>query len=384
MSLDKKFFCTAPFINLRIENFAGGNPSFKPCCLYEPSEQTTTLDQYLNGAEIQTLRNNMITTDVPSRNCFKCTVPENMGLGSIRHSFLKRPWYKDTTEINSLEIFFGNTCNLGCMMCSSNYSSYASEERYQSGILPSRLPSIDNTQLALDTIEKLPNLKSITLIGGEFFLMKRNGEILDKIIEKNIQCSVTTNASVITKPLLEKLQQIQKLQIGISVDGTKDVYNFMRYPANWDTLNYNIDLMRESIPQAEYCVLAVAQPLNIQNFHEIFEWANKKIIPTQYQVLVSPEYLTWKILTVKEKNMLVNLLKTKQSKYKITMQQKNTIDDFISGIPQDSFDAHLRMQGITYLSKLFSHRKILADKVLQQFGILDELANEVITAMSVQ
>lgn len=384
MSLDKQIFCTAPFINLRIENFAGGSPSFKPCCLYDPSQQTTTLDQYLNGAEIQTLRNTMITNGVPSRNCSKCTVPENMGLGSIRHSFLQRPWYKNTTEINSLEIFFGNTCNLGCMMCSSNYSSYASEERYQSGILPIRLPSIDNTQLALDTIEKLPNLKSVTLIGGEFFLMKRNGEILDKIIEKNIQCIVTTNASVITKPLLEKLQQIQDLQIGISVDGTKDVYNFMRYPANWDTLNYNIDLIRKSIPWAEYNVLAVAQPLNIQNLHEIFEWANKKIIPTRYQVLVSPEYLTWKILTIEEKNVLVNLLKTKQSKYKLTMQQKNTIDDFISGIPQDNFDAHLRTQGIEYLSKLFSHRKIIADQIFKQFGLLDELANEVITAMNIQ
>jgi hypothetical protein len=158
----------------------------------------------------------------------------------------------------------------------------------------------------------------------------------------------------------------------------------MRYPADWNTLNRNIDTLKQRIPWADYCIRAVAQPLNIQNFHELFEWANKKRIPTQYQVLVSPEYLTWKILTVKEKTVLVNLLKTKQSKYKMTIQQKNTIDDFISGIPQDSFDAQLRMQGVEYLSKLFLHRKISAYVILKQFATLTNLANEIITAMKTQ
>jgi sulfatase maturation enzyme AslB (radical SAM superfamily) len=243
---------------------------------------------------------------------------------------------------------------------------------------------VDNIQVALDTMEQLPDLKSVTFIGGEFFLVKRNIEILDKIIQRNIQCIITTNATVITETLLQKLHQIQDLQIGISVDGTEDVYNFMRYPGNWDVLNCNIDTLKKHIPWADYCVRAVAQPLNIQNFHELFEWANKKMLPVHYQVLVTPQHLTWKILTSEEKHNLIQLFKTKQTlEYKITNKQKNIIDDFVNGIVQDDYDSQLRAQGVAYLSKLFAHRKLSAETILKQFGILTDLANEIIIAMKV-
>jgi len=159
------------------------------------------------------------------------------------------------------------------------------------------------------------------------------------------------------------------------------VYNFMRYPAEWDTLIRNVDVLRARISWAKYHTNTVVQPLNIQNLHELFEWTNKKMLPAHHQMLVSPEYLTWKILTVKEKIILVELLKTKQSQYKITTKQKNTIDDLISGIIQDNFDPQLRTQGVEYLGKIFKHRKISTDVMQKQFGILVDLANEIITAM---
>ena len=377
-----KIFCNAPFTNLRIENRTDRSVIFKPCCVYQAQKPIPSLNDFLVGNEMEDLRRNKLSDTVPNVGCINCSVPESMGLTSIRKQLLNQPWASADRKTYTLEIFFGNTCNLGCAMCSAELSSYAAEERYQAGIMPVRLSVADNIQTALDTIDQLPDLKSVTFIGGEFFLAKRNVEILDKIIQRNIQCVITTNATVLAEPLLQKLQQIQDLQIGISSDGTEDVYNFMRYPADWDTLNCNINTLKQRIPWADYCVRAVAQPLNIQNFHELFEWANKKMLPVYYQVLVTPEHLTWKILTPEEKHSLVELLKTKQSsKYKITGKQKNIIDDFVNGIVQDNYDSLLRAQGVAYLSKLFGHRKISAAVILKQFGILTNLANEIIIAM---
>jgi len=376
-----KIFCTAPFTNLRIENRADRSVIFKPCCAYQTQQLIPTLEDFLTGSEIQMLRTNMVSGTEPDPGCFNCSIPESMGLTSIRKQLLNKPWANADKKIYTLEIFFSNTCNLGCVMCYANVSSYAAEERYQAGIIPIRMPAIDNIQLALDTMDQLPDLKSVTFIGGEFFLVKRNVEILDKIIQRNIQCTITTNATVLTEPLLKKLQHIQNLEIIISVDGTDSVYNFMRYPAEWDTLIRNVDVLRARISWAKYHTNTVVQPLNIQNLHELFEWTNKKMLPAHHQMLVSPEYLTWKILTVKEKIILVELLKTKQSQYKITTKQKNTIDDLISGIIQDNFDPQLRTQGVEYLGKIFKHRKISTDVMQKQFGILVDLANEIITAM---
>jgi len=376
-----KIFCTAPFTNLRIENSADRNVIFKPCCLYQTQQTIPTLDKFFTSSEMQMLRANMESGTEPDPGCSNCSIPESMGLTSIRKQLLNKPWADSSKKIYTLEIFFGNTCNLGCMMCSSEVSSYAAEERYQVGIIPIRIPAIDNIQVALDTIDQLPDLKSVTFIGGEFFLTKRNFEILNKIIQRHIQCSITTNASVLTEPLLQKLQHIQDLEIGISVDGTGSVYDFMRHPADWNTLNHNIDVLKTRVPRAKYYTNVVVQPLNIQNLHELFDWANKKIIPAHHQVLVDPDYLSWKILTAQEKQDLAELLTAKQFQYRITTKQKKTVSDFINGIVQDNFDPQLRTQGVEYLSKLFAHRKISADVILKHFGVLLNLANEIITAM---
>lgn len=378
----REIFCNAPFTNVRIESQTDRSVIFKPCCVYQEQASIPTLNDFLVGKEMQDLRRNMLEGTVPDAGCVNCSVPESMGLTSIRKQLLNQPWASADKKTYTLEIFFGNTCNLGCAMCAAEVSSYAAEERYQAGIMPIRPLIADNIQIALDTIDQLPDLKSVTFIGGEFFLVKRNIEILDKIIQRNIQCVIATNATVLTEPLLHKLEQIQDLQIGISVDGTEDVYNFMRYPADWHTLNRNIDTLKQRIPWADYSVRAVAQPLNVQNFHELFEWSNKKMLPFHYQALVTPEHLTWKILTPEEKHNLVKLLETKQSlEYKITNKQKNTINDFVNGIVQDEYDPQLRTQGVEYLGKLFAHRKISTDAMLKQFGIFTNLANEIITAM---
>ena len=377
-----KIFCTAPFTNLRIENSANRSVIFKPCCVYQTQKSIPTLNEFLTGSEMQMLRDNMESGAVPTPGCSNCSIPENMGLTSIRKQLSNRPWANADRKTYTLEIFFGNTCNLGCVMCSGDVSSYAAEERYRAGVTSIRPMIADNIQVALDTIDQSPDLKNITFIGGEFFLVKRNVEILDKIIQRNIQCTITTNATVLTEPLLEKLQHIQNLEIIISVDGTDSVYNFMRYPAEWDTLIRNIDVLRARIPWAKYHTNTVVQPLNIQNLHELFEWTNKKMLLAYHQMLVSPEYLSWKILTTEEKNNLIKLLKTKQSlEYKITSKQQNIIDDLINGIVQDDYSSQLRMQGVNYLGKIFKHRKIPTDVMQKQFGIFVDLANEIITAM---
>lgn len=382
---NSKIFCSAPFTNLRIENQRDKSVIFKPCCVYQPAESIPTLQDFLHGVEMQSLRRNMLLGTVPKSECSNCTIPESMGLTSIRQQLLQQSWASAKEKIISLEIFFSNTCNLGCFMCNAEVSSYAAEERYQTNIIPVRLSAIDNVQLAIDTMDQLPDLQSVTFIGGEFFLHKRNIEILDIVVKRNLQCAVITNASILTEPLLKKLQQIKTLEVGISVDGTDDVYNFMRYPADWNKLNDNIDTLKTSLNHARFYVSTVIQPLNIQNLHELYQWANKKILPLQHQMLVTPEWLTWKILSPDEKNNLVRFLQLKQqSTYKLTSKQKTVIEQLIVGIIQDSFDEDLRKQGVEYMSRLLVHRKISANKIQKQLGIFDGLAKEILTAMNSQ
>lgn len=382
--MNNKIFCTAPFTTMRIESLPEQGIIFKPGCVYQTQTPITTLDEFMAGAEMQDLRHNKLFGTVPNKGCAQCTIPENIGLTSIRQQLLNKPWASAENKIYMLDIFFGNTCNLGCIMCGPSWSSYSAEERYQAGMIPHRLPVVNNVQLALDTIDQLPDLKSISFLGGEFFLVKRNLELVDKIIQKNLQCTITTNASVFTKSMLEKLQQVKNLQLRISVDGTEDTYNFIRYPADWIQLNHNIDVLKNQLPKTEYHINAVIQLLNIQNLHDLLEWANKKIIPTHYQILSGPDYLSWKILTPVEKKNIVEMLTAKQLQYKITHKQRSMIQTLVDGIPQEEFDPVLRKRGIEFLSKLLAHRKINAQAISKQFGMLTELAEEIINTIKVK
>lgn len=382
--LHKKIFCSAPFTNLRVENWHDNSLMFKPCCVYKTQQPITSLADFIHGPEMQALRNNKLVETDPIPQCSNCTIPEKLGQTSIRQQLLQQPWASDIQKIVSLEIFFSNTCNLGCFMCDSVNSSFAANERYQAKIYSKKGAVIDNVDAAVEAIAQLPDLVNVTFLGGEFFLHKRNAKILDVIHQRQLKCSIVTNASVISQSLLQQLQKISNLDISISVDGTDSIYEFMRYPANWNQLNSNIEYLRSVLTHATYSVSTVFQPLNVQNLHKLYQWANSKKLKIHHQQLVSPEFLTWKILSPNEKQQVTTLLRANQTVYKLTSKQKLLIDEVANGIIKDNFDQHQRFKAVVYLGKLLTHRNIPADVVRDHFGILDNLANEVLEYMHTQ
>lgn len=379
-----KIFCTAPFTTVRIESFAPQSVTsavsgviFKPACVYRAQTSVPSLEEFWHGTEMQNLRNNKLTGTKPAPGCDLCSGPESLGLPSIRQQLLRKPWASADRKIKMLDVFFGNVCNLGCLMCGPDYSSYSSEERYQAGLIKARIPFIDNIQLAVDTMNQLPDLESVSFLGGEFFVAKGIDAVLDRILERNLQCTVTTNATVLPQHLLDKLSQVRDLQIRISVDGVGDVYELIRYPASWDTLNTNVQRLQQQFPQAEFHISTVVQPLNLEQLPQLLDWANRLIIPTHYQILHSPDYLSWKVLNTDEKACLVTAM-TAQSKHcRLTAAQNRFLQELQQQVPQDSYSAQLRLQSVQFLSKLLKHRKFSPDQITKVFGVLSQWSQEI-------
>jgi MoaA/NifB/PqqE/SkfB family radical SAM enzyme len=384
MSAQNKIFCTAPFTTLRVESYSNHEGFiFKPGCVYKAQGPIPTLADYQSGLEMVEHRNNLLTGTVPSKGCYMCSKPESQGLPSVRLDLLKKPWASAEEKIFMLDMFFGNTCNLGCIMCGPEWSSYISNERFNAGIIPTQIKLKDNTQIMIDTLDKLPDLKTVSFIGGEFFVVKRNLEILDLIIGRGLECSIATNATVINDDIIDRLKQIKNIEIRISVDGTKDCYEFIRYPAKWEILNNNMARLKKALPNSAFLISAVVQPLNVQNLHELFEWANKQYIKTILQYISTPLKLCWPILTDLERQDLVDLLTKKQSQgFKITQQQYNDLNNLIIAIQETNFDSEVRQDCIKFIGKLMSYRKIHPTVIEKHFGILTTLAEEIINENS--
>ena len=333
---------------------------------------------------MQSHRDNLLNGTVPRPNCTQCSVPESQGMTSIRKQLLTKPWASDQPSIKMLDVFFGNTCNLGCVMCGPEWSSYISNERYNAGLIDYRIRYKENIDIALDTIDQLPDLVSVSFVGGEFFLVNDNIKILEKIKQRGLTATIMTNATVINQQLVDVLKDIDKVEIRISIDGVGDGFEFIRYPAVWNIWQNNVELLKTQLPHAEIYCAAVLQMLNCQQMHEMYEWANRARLRLDHQFLSSPNSLRFSVLDQSERDVLAHALVNKQSQnYFIANPQRAVIDDLVVMIQEVEFDYGHRSQCIDFLSKLFAYRKISEDQIRKQFGVLTKLAEEIISRVKV-
>jgi sulfatase maturation enzyme AslB (radical SAM superfamily) len=197
-------------------------------------------------------------------------------------------------------------------MCHQEWSSFVANERYQAGLIDYQIKYKDNIDIALDTIDNLPDLCSVSFIGGEFFLVDNNIKILEKIKQRKLTATITTNATVMNQPMIDILKEINDVEIRISVDGVEDGFEFIRYPANWNTWQNNVNYLRQQLPHADICCSAVFQLLNCQQIHELYEWANRSKITLAHQMLSQPHSLRFSVLDSTERALLGQLLIDKQ------------------------------------------------------------------------
>src|SRR5262249_30175517 len=121
----------------------------------------------------------------------------------------------------------------------------------------------------------LESLKYLTFVGGEPFLAKEIGGLLQQIIDAGVSQDVTicvvTNGTTTNAPWLRLMNQFKRLDLTISIDGFEKVYEYIRFPAKWDTLTKNIRIL-QSLPKANLSSQVTVQNYNALNLVNIFRF----------------------------------------------------------------------------------------------------------------
>ena len=170
--------------------------------------------------------------------------------------------------------------------------------------------------------------------------------------------------------------KVKKLELEFSVDGVSESYEFMRYPAKWETTRNNIVTLQDMLPHAKMKFVYVVQPLNIQQIVNSLEVLNRFKLKTHFQDLSQPKHLSWEILTETEKNDLTQSLRQQMVTAKITNSQKLEIEHFIEGIHRATYSPDLRAKAVDYLKKTLIHRKVSHEAIQTHLGIFKQLTNE--------
>lgn len=237
-----------------------------PCCKF--------LDTYDNI----NLKENMIA-GLPSSGCNVCYKEEASGHKSLRLQSLDYfiPIVVEDRKLHQLEIAFSNLCNLACVSCSKEFSSFWHEQDYKND--RASKPKALKHMVDIDNLD-LSELKQLKVIGGEPFMEARKfSNLLDTLNRQTLSVQICTNATMMpTDELKSKLLECKNISLTISLDGLGTVNDWYRWPSKFDNVINNMKTYQEewgSFNNVNFKIHCVINIFNVMYLEEFVSYLSK-------------------------------------------------------------------------------------------------------------
>jgi hypothetical protein len=212
---------------------------------------------------------------IASKECNVCWDQEKYTGRSLRTSSVEYyANFKDsplqTTELKNLDWNVEPICNAKCVICSSYHSSAwaAEDQKFIPGAaLPIRTASLAKSNSIIDAVD-FSTVKRVYFNGGEPVLSQDPEFILQKLADsgnlENTQIAFNMNGSRMpSKNLIDLLKRAEHVTVFLSIDGTDQQFEYIRYPLNWIQVMSNID----QIMQMGFDEVCMTTALGIHNIH---------------------------------------------------------------------------------------------------------------------
>ena len=244
------------------------------CCVSTQKElahisDIKDLNEFYNSSLLNEIRETMKSGSLPEDWCYSCIKWRKNGERAAIDDWVKLEieWNPDDVEyhtINFLEFAPSNICNQNCAMCGSVYSSKWIEwdnDAIEDGLTfrfkkpwHSYVTNFHNEVWSMDDkdlqkiYDVLPNVRRINLKGGEPFADKRNYDLIRHCIKlKNPPViAATTNFSTIPNEIMDLICDYPKFRMGVSIDGTDKVYEWVRGASYKQTIDNCHTYMKKS------------------------------------------------------------------------------------------------------------------------------------------
>ena len=280
MQRNDNLICQVPFTGLTI----GPIGNIALCCASDSVSighisEIENLTKFFNGKVYDQIRENFSNLEYPEQ-CQICWFHHKGGRRARIDSYNR---FKFTgSGLRFLEVTASNICNQMCATCSGKFShKWAPYEKMAQDLGINRKGSehrfyTDTYRMTKDDLEKvldlIPNLQHLTLKGGEPFADAFNIKILEQASEINpdIRLEICTNFEILTDKVLGYLKKIPDHHIQASIDGTGDVYNWIRL-GDFDTVANNVKKYYEATGKKVVPVMTISI-YNWFNFTDVIKY----------------------------------------------------------------------------------------------------------------
>jgi len=300
--------------------------SYRPCCYFKTN---------IDAKDIQDYQEQLSKLDIET-NCEYCINLEKNG-----NPYSQRKEAEDTIRPNEFRITvsFDNLCNFKCTYCSSRYSTQIANEQKDNNKLykiiseqgPSKLEFIKSAlnQYAYhyDKILKTQGYQEIpvcnlNILGGEPLINPLVYEFLEWLsyqpYAKTTAVTFLTNGSVYDERIYEYSREFRYMGLGFSIDGTDDIFEFIRFNGKFSEVKKNID--RYYLLQDKKFRITFQYALSWMNVLGFADWYNW--IVTSYpdldgynnihmNKLVYPEDQSVDVIPLKGKQLIIDKIESK-------------------------------------------------------------------------
>lgn len=298
------------------------------------------------------------------------------------------------------DLRFGNKCNLKCRSCGPNDSDqwyndwinlgYGTSFQTKDGDIinlvrkndfietPSIFKWVDNKKFIENITENVHNIDRFYFTGGEPTINNTHRYLLDLLIDTKVAGNITleynTNMASIPDTLFNQWSEFKEIKLGMSIDGIKSYFEYIRHPAKWQKTEKLIkkidtDYRLQNTTAMFTVTLSI---MNVLHFLDMLQWhkdnnftrIDKKMLPRN---LYGPEFYNIVNLPIEVKEIIKNkyenfLLKIQDSNdtiWKVTVQRslKGILSHLYSAKPNEF-----------HLMKYFE-RQILLDKIRNEKAI---------------
>ncbi len=286
-------FCVLPFYGIEY-------PNKTPCCLLK------------KNYDLGQIRLDMLANKKPSA-CKSCWSLESQNLVSdrqLKNSSVDYIWDRDIRAIeddchdgkfyiNHYKIDISNICNAACVTCDRSLSSYW-------GSLEKSFFLKEISKQELDIMIDYHTAIVINFRGGESLLAKSCFYVIEKLLEVgNTRCNLqfTTNGSIkLNKNQTALLKQFQNVNFGVSIDGTHNVFEYMRYPLKWNDINENINHLQEI---GHVSATPTLSNINLLYFSNLIRWFENNSLNYNFNLVNEPSWFAPNVLPLKVKKAIL-------------------------------------------------------------------------------
>jgi MoaA/NifB/PqqE/SkfB family radical SAM enzyme len=288
-----KSFCALPFTE--IANSAQGHSML--CCYSETVEANLYKEEFINNWESSNVLNDIrqkMLDNKPIKSCTRCYQYEESGAYNMSKRYtITRQLEKENPdllnkikqdshlELRTIDIKFGNKCNLACVMCDGHSSSLHVKEKRQHKVpvhLKKHIPddAVDNGfhKKQLDElISTAHTLQKVKFTGGEPTLLEGFREFIDMLSKtpyaKNISVMMVTNGTTNITKMIDTMSKFKNYEVHWSTDGLGSTFEYIRWPAKWDKVSSNQSKFNTAIKEHKNINSILTSAIQLLNFNQL-------------------------------------------------------------------------------------------------------------------